>query len=194
MKPALRFALVIVLPALALAVGCAERTPIPPPPRDVRVVTVLPANNRTGEDLIIAGASLIETYVLPAARVAVPDVLAAEAGALLRTRGYRVTDAALGGRAPASAEDAARLAGERALAGFVLYLEIRRWEADAGTHPAFVIVGVSAILMDVAGGREVWSARLPVHPIATPGAVTLGTAYEIAARAVVGELLASWPS
>jgi hypothetical protein len=178
--------------------GCV-RPAIPPPPREVRTVAVLPPNNRTPDDLLVAGTSMVEKYALRSARVTVPDVLADEAEDLLRTRGYRVTatsavEAATSGHAPTSADDAARLTRHAGLEGFVLYLEIRRWEPDAGTHPEFVIVGVSATLLDATTGREIWSARPPVHPVATPGAVLLGSAYEIAAREVIAELLASWPS
>jgi ABC-type uncharacterized transport system auxiliary subunit len=87
-----------------------------------------------------------------------------------------------------------RVAAQGHLAPFVLYLEIRRWEPDAGTHPAFVIVGVEATLIDTSTGRTVWTSRPSVHPVATPGAVTLGSAYEIAARKVAEEIFGSWPA
>ena len=115
----------------------------------------------------------------------------------MRARGYHVNEpatvaGALHGRAPENAAEAARVASAARLEGFVLYLEIRRWEADADTHPAFVIAGVSASLIDAATGREVWSVRQPVHPVSTPGAVTLGAAYEIAVQTVVAEMFTSW--
>ena len=165
----------------ALAIGCAGRVATPTPPRDLRVVTVPPANNRTGERLLVAGGSLLESLLSPETSVTVPDLLAEEVAATLRARGYQATgpaelDAALRDRAPANPADAARLGADAARSGFVLYLEIRRWEADAATHPAFIIVGLSASAIEVSSGREVWSARLPVHPIPTPGAATLGAA------------------
>lgn len=157
--------------ALGLGAGCMHPRVAPPPPNDVRTVTVLPPKNLTGDPLTVAGDSVIERYVLRSPRVTVADVLATEAEELLRARGYHV----------------------QADADFRLALEIRRWEPDGGTHPQFVIVGVSATLAEAASGRVIWSARAPVHPIATPGTVVLGTAYEIAARKVVAELLAAWP-
>ena len=186
-----------LLSALALAAGCIHRPTVPPPPHGVHVVTVLPAANRTGDPLLITGTSLLERYAFRTERFTVADALAQEAASFLRARGYRVDDPAviegtLHGRAPDSAEDAARVAASARLEGFILYLEIRRWEPDAGTHPAFVIVGVSATLIDAASGREVWSVRQPVHPVATPGAVTLGSAYDIAVQAVVSQIFGSW--
>jgi hypothetical protein len=55
-----------------------------------------------------------------------------------------------------------------------------------------VIVGLEATLIDIASRRTVWHRRSPTHPIPTPGAITQGVAYEIAARAAVTEMLASW--
>jgi hypothetical protein len=187
--------LVGVVATVALAFGCI-RPPalLPPPPAAIRSVAVLPPNNRTGDGLLVAGASLIERYALRTPRVSVADVLAEEAEDLLQARGYRVAPAAAvqgatGGSAPENPDAAARIAAQGHLEGAVLYLEIRRWEADASTHPAFVIVGLAATLIDISTGRVIWTARPSVHPVATPGAVTLGTAYEIAARKVVEEIL-----
>jgi ABC-type uncharacterized transport system auxiliary subunit len=186
-----------ILLAVVLSAGCVHRPVAPAPPHDVHVVTVLPPANRTGDGLLIAGTSLLERYALHTERFTVPDALAQEAASFLRARGYRVSDSAtvesaLHGRAPESAEDAARVASAAGVEGFVLYLEIRRWEADADTHPAFVIVGLSASLVDAASGHEVWNVRQPVHPVPTPGAVTLGAAYDIAVTTVVAEVFASW--
>lgn len=194
----MRRSLLGMLPAAVLALGCVRPAAIAPPPKEVRAVAVLPASNQTGDDLLVAGTSLLERYALHSARVTVADVLTDEAEALLRARGYRVTapsavEAATDGHPPESAAAAAQAAARAPLEGFVLYLEIRRWEPDADTHPAFVLVGAGATLIEVGSGREVWSARPPVHPVPTPGAVTLGAAYEIAARKIVAELFASWP-
>jgi len=187
----------VLLSLLAVAAGCIHRPTAPAPPQGVHVVTVLPAANRTGDPLLITGTSLLERYAFRTERVTVADALAQEAASFLRARGYRVNEPStvegtLREHAPDSAEDAARLASKAGLEGFALYLEIRRWEPDAGTHPAFVIVAVSAALIDAANGREVWSVRQPVHPAPTPGAVTLGAAYGIAVQSVVADVFASW--
>src|SRR5437667_4590 len=83
---------------------------------------------------------------------------------LLRARGYRA--GAAGKPLPTE--------------GNLLDLEIQRWEPDSWTEPTFVIVGVTATLRDGATGRVLWSAHPPIGPVATPGAVVLGSAYEIA--------------
>jgi len=165
---------------LALLSGCLPHPPTPPPPMiGTRAVAILPPTNLTGDELLVAGGSMLETYVLRADHVTVPDLLASEAEVVLRARGYQATARAA---RPGDAD------GSRV--GLRLSLEIRRWEPDSWTHPQFVIVGVSATLTD--GAKEVWSARPAIHHVATPGAVILGSAYEIAARQVVDELLASW--
>ncbi len=162
---------------LALFVGCLPRAATLPPPKDLGAITIVPPENRTGDELLVAGGSLSETYLLRAERLTVPDVLAAETETLLRARGYR-----------------ARLAEpEAGPTGLRLTIEVRRWEPDSWTHPAFVIAGVRAALTD-AQGRELWSAAPAVHPVATPGAVIPGAAYDTAARSLVRELFASWPA
>ena len=127
----------VLLPLFAVAAGCIHRPAAPAPPHGVHVVTVLPAANRTGDPLLITGTSLLERYAFRTERVTVADALAQEAAAFLRARGYRVNEPStvegtLPGHAPDSAEDAARVASHAGLEGFVLYLEIRRWEPDAG--------------------------------------------------------------
>jgi hypothetical protein len=177
-----------------LAVGCTR--PAATPPRDLpRRIAVLPPNNRTGDPLLVSGASLLEKYAMKTARVGVPDVVASEARLQLARRGFEVVpeetvDAATEGRAPGSPEAAVELAAHGKLDVPVLYLEIRRWEADAPTHPAYVIVGLTAHLVDPSTRRTVWSAERAAHPVATPGEVAIGPAYVTAARKAVEELLA----
>ena len=183
------------LPVLLLAGACA-RPVAPPPPRDlIRTVAVLPPNNRTGDPLLVAGASMLEKYALASDRVTVPDVLASEARLQLAHRGFTVVppdevERASQGRAPGSPQAAAEIAARAKLAGVALYIEIRRWEPDAPTHPAFVLVGLGASLVDPATGRVVWSAERPTSPVPSPGEVALGPAYVTAARKVMAELLA----
>jgi len=179
--------------ALWLAVGCAK----PPPPPDLsggRPIAVLPPNNRTGDPLAVAGTSFLDRYAFHAERVTVGDVLAGEARFLLAERGIAVIPRetlarALDGRTPQSASAAAQIAAHAKLDALALYLEIRRWEPDAPVHPAFVIVGLSASLVDPASGKVVWQFDRRPAPVATPGEVTLENAYETAARKVIAEIL-----
>jgi hypothetical protein len=182
------------LPLLLVAGACARPAP-PPPPDMVRTVAVLAPANRTGDPLLVAGTSFLEKYALRSDRITVPDVLASEARLQLARRGFTVVSAeqvesATQGRAPGSAEAAAEIASRAKLAGLALYLDVRRWEPDAPTHPSFVVVGVTASLVDPASGRVVWSTERPTSPVATPGEVALGPAYVTAARKVMEELLA----
>ena len=178
---------------LALMLGCA-RPAAGPPPRDLpHTVAVLAPNNLTGDPLLVAGASFFEKYATRSERVTVPDVLASEARLQLARRGFDVVPAetvehATEGRAPGSAAAAGELARHGALPGAALYLEVRRWDADAPTHPAFVLAGVAASLVDPSSG-VLWSTNRAVGPVPTPGEVALGPAYVTAARKVMEELL-----
>jgi len=183
--------------AALLALSCARPQAAPAPP-SVRRVAVLQPSNHTGDGLLIAGASLMERYALQSERVTVPDVLASEARLQLARHGIDVVppdvvESATEGRAPGSPAVAAELARHGALDAPVLYLDIRRWDPDAGTHPAFVIVALEASLVDPTTGDVIWEAHRPARPVATPGAVTLGVAYVDAAQKVAQELFASWP-
>ena len=181
-------------PLLLLTGAC--RPVAPPPPADmVRTVAVLAPANRTGDPLLVAGVSFFEKYALRSDRITVPDVLASEARLQLARRGFTVVppeevESATHGRAPGSSEAAAEIAARAKLAGLALWVDVRRWEPDAPTHPAFVVVGITASLVDPASGRVVWRAERPTSPVATPGEVALGPAYVTAARKVMEELLA----
>jgi len=182
------------LSLLILVLGCAHPVIAPPPPELPRTVAVLTPNNLTGDPLLVAGASFFERYATRSARVTVSDVLAAEARLQLERRGFDVVPAetvesGTHGRAPGSARAAGELAKQAELPGLALYLEIRRWDPDAPTHPAFVLVGLAASLVDPASGRVLWSADHPVRPVPTPGEVAVGPAYVTAARKVMEELL-----
>jgi hypothetical protein len=177
-----------------LALGCA-RPPAPPPADMPRTVAVLMPANQTGYPLLVSGASALERYAFPTDRIGVPDVLAFEARLQLAIRGFtvvapEVVEAATGNRAPGSPSAAAEIAAHGKLDGLALYLDIRRWDADAPTQPAFVIVDVTASLVEPVTGRVVWSNAIGTRPIRTPGEVTLGGAYGTAARKVAERLLA----
>jgi hypothetical protein len=178
-----------------VAVACVRSPTPPPPPTTVRAVAVFPPNNRTGDDLLVEGGSLLERYAFHTERVTVGDVLAAEARRQLEERGVDViapelVDAAVRSYAPLTAETAARQAARDHVDADVLYIEIRRWEPDAPFQPTRIIVSLAATLIEPADGEILWHLEQPSRPIATPGAVTLGAADIIAAQSVIQDLLA----
>src|SRR6185436_3467069 len=89
-RPDRRTAMIPRLAALiaTLCLGCAA--PSPPPPSTVRSVAVLAPSNRTGDGLLVAGASLLEKYAFHTDRVTVADVLGAELRSQLAHRGFAV--------------------------------------------------------------------------------------------------------
>jgi len=185
---------VLLWAASVIVFGCTRSTVSPPPANMVHTVAVLPPNNRTADPLLVAGASFLEEYALRTDRITVPDVLAAEARLQLGRRGFTVVpadvvDSATQGRAPGSPQAAAEIATRGKLDGIVLYIEIRRWEPDVSLRPTFVLVSLTASLVDPASGRVLWSADHPLSPLPTPGSVTAGSAYATAAQQVMKELL-----
>jgi len=181
---------------LVLLTACGRHAQPGAPPNVPHTVAVLPPNNRTGDPLLVTGASFLERYATHGPRLTVADVLAGESRAQLERRGFDVVpddkvDDAVHGRTPGSAEAAAEIARHGDLHGAVLYLEVRRWDPDAPTHPAFVVVGLDAAIVDVDSGKVLWSLGRAAQPVATPGEVTLGAAYATAARKVMNEILAS---
>lgn len=185
-----------LLPVLTL--NCASSLVSPPLPTVVRAIAVLPPNNQTGDPLFVGGTSLLEKYIFRSQPVTVGDVLAVEMRIQLEQRGITVlpreqVDAALGHQIPRSVKDAANLASHGKLEGSVLYVEIAQWQpAQAESlHPWRMLVAIHAHLVDVASGRVVWSAHLPLRPVPTPGAVTRADADMIAAQRVAKELFSS---
>jgi hypothetical protein len=174
--------------------GCASAAPEPPVHLG-RTIAVLPPNNRTGDPLVVTGAGLIDRYVRRAEEVTVADVLLSEARVQLQENGFDVTArsvvaGALGGHTPVSPAAAAELAAQGGLKALLLYVEIRRWEPDAPTHTAFVIVGLTTSLIDAATGEVLWQADRRAAPVPTPGEITVEAAYVTAARRVMAEMLA----
>ncbi len=183
-----------VIVVFACLTSCASTRPAPPEHLG-RTITVLPPNNRTGDALVVTGTSLIDRYVLHADRVTVADVLLSEARFRLQEQGFEVTDRqkvdnALKGRVPTSPGAAAQLAVLGQLKGLILYLEIRRWEPAGSLHPAFIIAGLTASLIDEATGKVVWQDQRRPAPVATPGELMVTSAYVTAARKVIREMLA----
>jgi hypothetical protein len=179
-----------------LIAGCGGIT-TPPPPTTVHSIAVFPPSNRTGDGLLVAGASLLEKYAVHTDRVTVPDVLAAELRSALAHRGFAVVPpdtvhAVTGGRTVTSPDAAVEIARRGHLETPVLLVAIERWEPDAPTHPTFVIVALDASLVDPVTGAVLWSAHRRAAPIATSSTVVLGTAYEIAARKAAEELVGTW--
>ena len=190
------YRLLWLLPILTL--GCASSLVSPPLPPTVRTIAVLPPNNRTGDPLFVGGTSLLEKYIFRSPPVTVADVLAVEVRIQLEQRGMTVlprekVDAALGDQIPSSPKEAADLAMRGKLEGSVLYIEIVQWQPalEEALHPWRMLIAVNARLIDVATGRVVWTAHLPLRPVPTPGAVTRADADLIAAKRVAKELFAS---
>jgi hypothetical protein len=182
--------------ALFLA-ACAlpSAPPVAPALESIHTIAVFPPNNRTGDPLLIAGASFAEKYVLPTERYTVSDALAVEARTQLARHGINtipteLVDAAIAVQPPSSAQDAAAVAARNHFEGTVMYIEIKRWEADVPYHPTFVIASVTITLLDPSTGSVVWSADHPSRPVPTPGVISLGDAYSVAAHTLVTELLA----
>jgi hypothetical protein len=169
----------------------------PPPASDLdRHIAILPVNNQTGDPLLIAGGGVVDRYLFHAEEITVGDVLLAESRLRLQENGFEVTapklvEAALKGRTPTSPELAIDLAVNGGLRENLLYLEIRRWEADVPMHVRSVSVSVTASLIDPSGHRTLWQARRGPAPIPTSGDITLESAYVTAAHKVVEDLLAS---
>ena len=158
-------------------------------------IAVLPANNLTGDPLLVEGSGLIDRYIRKAGKVSVGDVLQSEARFRLQEKGFDVGDwfkqqTALKGKVPDSAQAAAALAREAGLTSRVLYIEIRRWEPDAPTHPRFVIVALVAAVVDPTTGQEIWREHRRAAPVPTQGSITAEAAYVVAARRVMEEMLA----
>jgi hypothetical protein len=183
--------------ALAALLAACSPAAVAPPPSTVRTVAVLPPSNRTGDGLLVTGSSFLEKYAFATDRVTVGDVLAAELRATLAHRGFAIVrpelvQSATEGRPPGSPEAALEIARHGHLEDPVLFVAIDRWEPDAATHPAFVIVALDAALIDPQSGAVLWQAHRRASPIATAGSVTLATAYETAAEKAANELVGSW--
>ena len=91
---------------------------------------------------------------------------------------------------PESPDSAVALASQGGLKSLVLYLEIRRWESDAPVRTTFVIVALTATLIDPATGKVVWQEHRRAAPVSTPGEISVESAYVTAARKVIKEILA----
>lgn len=184
--------LLLLLPVLTLS--CTALPGPTPLPTTTRTIAVLPPNNRTGDPLLIESASLLHPDADRPGRVTVADALATEVREQLARRGIQVTTpevvtAVIGKQTPQSPEEAAALVVGGKLEGNVLYIEIRRWEADLSPlHPQRVIVALEVRLLDTATGQTVWTAQRPLHPVPTPGVATRWKAYAIAAQKVAEEL------
>ena len=168
--------------------GCATSTRAPL--QVARSVAVLPANNITGDPLLVMGAGLIDRYVRRTGEVSVGDVLQSEARYQLQQKGFDVVALAPHEQAPTSVDSALALARQNGMKSSVLYLEIRRWEPDAPTHTRFVIVALTASLLDPVSGREIWHEHRAATPVGTQGSITVESAYVVAARKVIAEMLA----
>jgi len=165
-----------------------------PLPSEVRSIAVLPPLNRTGDDLVVSGSSLLERYVLRSDRVTVPDVLAWEAQQQLAASGWTVADPATVEAAatppPATAAEAAAIVRGAGLAASALFIEVRRCETEGVFQPSSVIVALALTLVDATDGRTLWKTDYPARPVATPGVANTGEAYILASQKVIKEALA----
>jgi hypothetical protein len=157
-------------------------------------ITVLPVNNRTADPLLVQGAGLIDRYIRRTGQVTVGDVLQSEARFRLQEKGFDVgiwelQQASFKGRVPTSRESALVLARESGVNSRLLYLEIRRWEPDSPMETRFVIVAMTASLIDAPSGQEIWRRDRTASPVPTQGTITLESAYVVAARKVIAEIL-----
>jgi hypothetical protein len=181
----------VVLVTTGCLAGCAGATPSSPP-HLARKVAVLPVNNRTGEPLAVAGVGPVDRYVLRSEMITVADVLRSEARMELEKGGFEVVpshavDATLKGRIPADFASAGEMAAQLGIPS--LYLEIRRWEAEAPMHPKHVIVAFGASLFDPGNRQALWHVERKPFPVRTAGVITMEAAYVAAARKVVEEML-----
>ena len=181
----------VALVAFVLA-GCAAAAP--PPPASIRVVAVFPPLNETGDELLIAGGSILEKYVFHTERFTVTDVLAAEARSQLAQRGYDVVspaavEKAVGAQPPDSRYAAAMLAKERGFGGGVMFIDLRRWVYSS---PDAIIVSLRVDVVESGTGRVLWSADRPSRPVSTQGTIDIANAYYVAARRVMSEALESF--
>ena len=182
----------LAIAAALLFAGCAKQ-PLPPP-ASVHTVAVFPPNNRTGDELLITGGTILEKYVFHTERLTVPDVLAAEARTVLEGAGYTLVapeliDAAIAGHAPTSAAQAAALAAAHGLPGDVLYIDLRQWAPELTYGPDGVIVSMRMELVEGTTGRLLWSADHPARPVQTPATINFAHSYWVAARSVVRQML-----
>jgi len=176
--------LAVMVLVVAMLNGCASsRAPL----QVARTVAVLPTNNLTGDPLLVMGAGLIDRYVRRTGEVSVGDVLQSEARYQLQQKGFDV--ALWSEHAPKSLDAALAMARQSGAKSNLLYLEIRRWEADAPTQTRFVIVGLSASLLDPVSGREIWHEDRAPAPVGTQGTISVEAAYVAAARKVIAEML-----
>jgi hypothetical protein len=98
-------------------------------------------------------------------------------------------NAAAEGHVPRTPHAAAEIVVHGKLDGLALYLEIIHWEPDDPGHAKYVIVGLSASLVDPPSRNVVWDFYRQPEAVATPGELTLKDAYEAAARKVVAQML-----
>jgi ABC-type uncharacterized transport system auxiliary subunit len=185
-----RLAVTVLVAATLNGCATSSRAPL----QVSRNIAVLPTNNLTGDPLLVMGAGLIDRYVRRTAEVSVGDVLQSEARYQLQQKGFDVaiwqTTGAAHEQAPKSLDAALAMARQSGTKSSVLYLEIRRWEADAPTQTRFVIVGLSASLLDPVSGREIWHEYRAPAPVGTQGTISVEAAYVAAARKVIAEMLA----
>lgn len=158
-----------LVPLLVLLLaGCGTRVALPPPPTSVSAIAVAPVENKTGDKLVLSGASFVDRW-LGLKKRTVPDAFRDALRDVLADRGFAVGDA---GAMP------------------TLRVTLRRFEPDL-PQLAFVDVGVNAVLTDPDGTVR-WDVDGARWLVSTQGAPSLAAAYDSAVRDAAKKLLDDW--
>jgi ABC-type Mn2+/Zn2+ transport system permease subunit len=153
---------------VSLLAACPRPLPVAPP-ADVRRIAVDAPVFRHGPAPLVAGEWVLERLGGRAPTTA-GEILAAEARRRLAEAGYEIV--------PPGAGPTPKLR-----------LEVERWDPEL-PQPSFVVVTVSARLVDPTSNGTLWGARRERWMVPTRGAPTVGAAHAAAARTVAAELLA----
>lgn len=162
-----RFARLGVIVVLALAgVGCSVR-PTGPTLVAVDRVTVLPPSDAAGHPLA-SGDGNTE---------GLGEVLASAASAALAQNGFTVVSS---GTVPA------------APGGATLSIRLDRWVPvpEQTMRIDAVLVELDVTLANAQDQRVLWHTHRPLQPVRVYGSLMVGQAYEVAANAVMAEVLA----
>ena len=185
-------AVLIMLGALVWPLGCAPT--VPPPPKTVVRIAILPPCDVTGAPLDVPSASA-EPY--GGAVEGLGEVLESAARDEIVRHGFQVlapgvVEAATGGRVPTSPEIAAEIIASAKLDATALFMRVRRWEFSYPTmRTNEIIASLDVMLVDPRTSQIVWQVRRPPAPVQLHGEFIGGQADVVAAQEVMRELFAS---
>jgi hypothetical protein len=179
---------------ILLVVVCGCATPPDVVPLHITTIAVFPPVNRTGDDLLVSGGSMLGSLLEEKNRVTVMNLLAGEARFQLARDGFtvvspEVVDKATQDLSPPTASEAAAVASKSDIDAAVLHLGVRVWEPDPPMVPSKIIVAVDGTLIDSKTGRTLWTSTRAPRPVSTAGAVIFGDACVIAAHLVMESML-----